>query len=299
MQHFSCKNSVRVAVHLVFAQLLSSIILCHFSSIAFAQDSTPLPPQAPRERILIMLVRGQDIGISEQAIRTRVQELVEKNLHAEIVSNEEAFVQVGSSFQKMLEDCRGAAPCYARLVGSVDARYLLVLSAKKARDLLLFGSRLIDLDVQEVLGKAIGRLSGEDSLMEAIEAQLKKTVPEAMWSPYGSLHVKVEPAGAQVLVNKKLLGISPLPVIKNILPGSLTVETRLAGYQDVLQTVEISRTEKTETNIVLKPTEGILSKWWFWTSLGVVAASGIVGAVIVSGQGSPVFCSSPDPNLCP
>jgi hypothetical protein len=287
--------SARIGFALVFAcsALLSS------TQVVLAQSKAPRLSQAPRERVLVMVIRGPNITPSEEAIRRRVGEVIERRLHVEVVSTEETFVQVGASFQKMLEDCRGEAPCYARLVGSVDARYLLVISARKVRDSVVFGSRMIDLDTQKVAGKAIGRISSEDPLLDSIEPQLQKTVPVEMWNPYGSLFVKVVQSGAEVFVNQKLMGLSPLQEIENLLPGTFAIEVSLRGYETSKRDLIVERMKRTSSEISLEKSAGLLSQWWFWTAVGVLAASGVTAGVLASRESSPVFCSSPDPNACP
>ena len=285
-------------LRIVFSVLVTCLILIT-SRFAEANPTAPTVPQASPERILIMVVLGENIGLREDRIRARAQYVVEENLHAEIVSDEEAFVQVGTSFQKMLEDCRGAAPCYARLVGSVDARYLLVLSIRKVRDLVLFGSRLIDLDVQKVLGKAISRHSSQEELEAAITTQLQKTVPELMWRPYGALQLNVQPPGSEVMVNDSIVGLSPIPRIDDLLVGRYRVQARLKGHTTVSTTVAVNRAETTNADISLLPTDEIMSKWWFWVSVGVLVVSGAAAGIMSTNNSMPTLCSSPDPDRCP
>jgi len=286
-------------VAFVFPILVSGECRDLVSPRVFAQPSMPRPGQAPRERILLMVIRGTQITLTEQQIRTKVRESIEAHLHAGVVSSEETFVQGGASFQRMLEDCRGEAPCYARLVGSVDARYLLVLSARKVRDLIVFGTRLIDLDVQKVLGKGIGRITGEKSLLAAIEPQLKKTIPVEMWDPYGSILIKVERVGAEVFINDILMGLSPLRKLNKILPGPYSISVQHEGYEPVRRELEVRRMALSETSFLLKRSPGILSKWWFWTGLGLLTVAGVASGFVFSQSSSPILCSSPDPNACP
>ncbi len=278
--------------------ILTLFGLVFVSSVEAKSQDAPLKQRA-RDRIMVMVISGADVSLSKDDVRQKTREILETHLHADVVSNEETFVHGGASFQKMLEDCRGVAACYARLVGSVSARYLLVVSARAAGEIVVLGSRMIDLDAQKVSGQAIGRVPSTKNLMLEIKTQLRKTIPEPMWDPYGSITVNVEQSGAQVHLNDALMGISPISRIDKILPGNYTVSVSSDGYAMDKRTISVRRNEDSKVQFNLQPKSGLLSQWWFWLGVGVVAVSGVSAGVLLSNQGPPVFCSSPEPSACP
>lgn len=270
-----------------------------FVSPAQARLDSKGPKQMARARIMVMVISGENVSTSKTALARKAGAILESHMHADLVSKEEAFVHGGASFQTMLQDCRGIAACYSRLVGSVDARYLVVISARAVNDIVVLGTRMIDLDQQIVSGKAIGRIKADQVLLDNLEAQLKKTVPEILWDPYGSISLRVQQSGAQVRLNGAPLGSSPLQTIEKLLPGEYTIGITLDGHVHEESKFTVVKNQELQLKFNLKPKSGPFSQWWFWTSLAALAVSGIGAGIFLSQQGPPVFCSSPDPNACP
>ena len=252
------------------------------------------------DRILVFVARGASVPTPIVAFQERARSAIEEHLYARVISMEEAFVRGGAAFQKQLSECRGEDRCYARLVGSVDAGYLLVVTASKLADELIVGSRFIDLQAATALGNSVDSLASGRDILAELPALIKKSIPEDMWDPFGWLTVTALPDGAQVTVNGRVIGVAPVDRVGHLLPGRYQVTASKPDFDPITTVAAVRRGEEANVGIQLLETPAP-SLWWLWVIIGVAAAGGIAAgvAVGVSSRGTEEFCSSPNPDNCP
>jgi hypothetical protein len=138
----------------------------------------------------------------------------------------------------------------------------------------------------------------------------------------GSLEIWGDPADAEVLFNGRPVGALPATGAVRVEIGQVTVTVRAKGYADTIRTIDVKGGDSLRENVTLvaaapapimppvapAPTAGeqtpslvaqpgatadeasarpVYARWWFWTSIGAVAAGGVVAAILLSrGQSS-------------
>ncbi len=101
----------------------------------------------------------------------------------------------------------------------------------------------------------------------------------------GVLVVKSPVAGADVSIDGT--GSGTVPTESFVGPGEHAVEVRRDGYQTAKTRAVIAAGERRELDIPLQTEGGLLSKWWFWTSVGVVVAGGVALIVALNVEKDP------------
>ena len=104
----------------------------------------------------------------------------------------------------------------------------------------------------------------------------------------GTLRVEPSVAGATVFVDHRRAGEGVYE--SSVTTGRHEVEVRAAGYRnyqgDVL--VQAGRAERLHVLLVRESGGGLLTRWWFWTAVGVAAAGVVTGIVVgTSGTAAP------------
>jgi hypothetical protein len=260
-----------------------------------------LSDRAP-DRISIFTVRDKGIATPLIAFQEKAREEVEAHLHAQLVSMDEMFTRGDLSYQAMV-DCRGDPACFAKLIGgAVDARYLLVITASMIADARLLGARLIDLSERNVVGEALGEIGESADFVDEVPSRIKSAVPEGWWDPFGSLVIEVNEAGAQLTVNDRVVGLSPIGSLGYLLPGQYVVRAQKEGFTPFEASAEVSRGASARITIALAPVASESnSLWWLWTGIAVLAVAGGATALAFAlrGDDSPAsFCTAPDPSRC-
>jgi hypothetical protein len=251
------------------------------------------------DRILVFVVRGNGVGTPVVAFQDVARKTLEQHTHSRVVSMEEAFVRGGADLQKQLADCRGDDGCYARLAGPVEANLLLVITASKLGDTEVAGARLLDLGMVTAIGNAIDPISPGQDLLSAVADRIRAAVPPSMWDPFGGLTVEVDQRGAEVYLNGKVAGVTPIGRIVGLLPGSYQIRAIKTGYVPATASAMVERGLDAKVALRLEPEE-TGGAWWIWVVAGVaVAAGGAVAlGVGLSSGGEPTFCSGL-PGACP
>jgi hypothetical protein len=85
---------------------------------------------------------------------------------------------------------------------------------------------------------------------------------------------------ADVLFDGRALGRSPLQV--RATPGEHQLVARADGYYEERVAMTLALGDRRDVDLEMKSTPGILSKWWFWTSVGVVIAGGVATAIVLT-----------------
>jgi hypothetical protein len=293
---------LHVRVFRVLAIFLAFLLAAASAGVVEAQMRIEGLAGTPPPQLLIFIVRGQGVATPLVAFQERARTAVEAHMHARVLSMDETLTRGGADFQNTLANCRGEPVCLSKLVGKVDAKYLLVISATELGDTRIVGSRLIDLGALVVVGEAVDEVGDTGNVLDAIGDRIKASIPADMWDPFGTLTITSNEPGAQLRVNGRTVGLSPAKPLGYLTPGEYKVEAEKQGFKIASGTFVVVRNKTTEAAMVLEEADGGGLHWGVWVGIGAaVVAGAVTAAVLVSSSGGedPTFCSSPNPNLCP
>jgi hypothetical protein len=235
------------------------------------------------------------------AFQERARAEVEAHMHVRVLSMDETLARGGAEFQNALADCRGEPRCLSRLVGKVDAKYLLVITATVLGDTRIVGSRLIDLSALVVLGEAVDEVAPSSNVLDSVPVRIKASIPAELWDPFGSLTIAVNEPGAQLSVNGRPVGLSPIRPLGYLTPGEYKIDATKEGFKPAQATAVIERLKPAQVSLTLEEVDSGGSSWILWAGLGllVVAGAATAGAIALSGDGGdPTFCTATRPELC-
>jgi hypothetical protein len=135
------------------------------------------------------------------------------------------------------------------------------------------------------------RVARLDGLIESLRARLAR------------LSVQCAVSGAHILVRGDLEGTTPLTGAIFAMPGEAHVEVNADGYRPYVRDLVLVPGKEARIDAVLTPelvtkpappvpetpaSTSIVTKWWFWTGVGVVVAGGTAVAIVaLSKPGSP------------
>ncbi|MGH7270326.1 MAG: PEGA domain-containing protein, partial [Polyangiaceae bacterium] len=123
----------------------------------------------------------------------------------------------------------------------------------------------VDADGYEPFQRSI-ILPGGDMLHVDVQLVSKVTA--------GMLVVTSEPAGGVVFVDDRELGNAPVEA--SVRAGSHSVVVHLSGFVDRSTSVVVGAGERRVVTLALGRSTPVTKKWWFWTGLGAVVATGVI-----------------------
>lgn len=114
---------------------------------------------------------------------------------------------------------------------------------------------------------------------------LPTPVPTQTPRPVGSLQVHSVPEGAEVFLNGRVVGRTPMTV-NNQTPGTYSLRVIANGYQDYQQDIKITAGTNTLNITLVQQQEN--NNGWVWGVVigGLLAVAGVVGVVALQGGGS-------------
>jgi hypothetical protein len=115
--------------------------------------------------------------------------------------------------------------------------------------------------------------------VETVDAELATRAASAL------LRVTSPVLGAAVALDGRPVGTVPTDSL--VSPGSHVLVLQRDGYETAQTNVVVAAGETRRVDVPMAKRAGLLSKWWFWTAVGVVAAGGVATAVALTTSTSP------------
>jgi hypothetical protein len=211
-----------------------------------------------------------------------------------------------------LRNCTGEVACLSEVGRLLEVQRVIAGNVGGLGDSYVVNLKLVDARQRREIRRVQETISGEpDQLIEAIRvAAYGLLAPSRL---RGGLKVLATVAGADVLLDGRWLGKTPLPAQHGLRVGSHDLRVSKRDYRDAIQPVTVRFQKMAEVIVRLEtPTAGRglaspgqpqtrpvpwYTRWWFWTAVGVVAAgAGAAIAYGVSGN-TGVNCSA-EPERC-
>lgn len=208
-----------------------------------------------------------------------------------------------------LRECTGEVSCLAAAGGALKVDQMISGNVGGLAGSYVLNLKMVDVARREEVRRIQETISGQpDELIEAVRvAAYRMIAPERL---RGALEVLANVSGAEVLLDGRSLGQTPLAPQLGLPVGEHTLRVHKAGYTDSVQTVKV-RLQKTARLVVtlqvpprqtgrpLKQRTVIpwYTRWWFWTAVGV-AAAGVGAALGYALSANPEINCATEPARC-
>jgi PEGA domain/Tetratricopeptide repeat len=123
------------------------------------------------------------------------------------------------------------------------------------------------------------RITLEGGEHRELEPQLKRK------DLLGTVVITSPVVGARVEVDDKKVGT--VPVELRLAPGDHAITLRHSDYETANSRIVVRSGERRSLSVTLERTPRFYERWWFWTGLGTVAATGVVVGIALTTEKSP------------
>ncbi|NOZ87203.1 MAG: PEGA domain-containing protein, partial [Deltaproteobacteria bacterium] len=178
-----------------------------------------------KQQIMVLDISAQ--GVDKKLARSLTQTVTATlGQHGDysVTSQEEMLTMLGFEKEKEILGCEDEVSCLAEITGAMGARYLVKGSVTKVGGRWFLGLVRIDVMQARVVSRfreAVGDIGLLDDL--AVKAANAVMGVGTASGGKGILMVKTEPAGAQVRVDGRDVGVAPV-VVKDLFTGLHMVE---------------------------------------------------------------------------
>lgn len=287
---------------------VSVVVALTATGPALAQGSEPAPAASSADEAKR---KGDDAMVAlryEEAL-THYREAYEASQNPAILYNMGRAYEGLADFPKALDaleafaekappELKAKVPKLNELLRDVQSRVAtLVVSAPVADAEIRVGERVVgktkagqviirvNAGKQKVIITKEGYFPWERELplvggkVETVDAELATRAASAL------LRVTSPVVGAAVALDGRPVGTVPTESV--VSPGSHVIVLQRDGYETAQTNVVVAAGETKRVDVPMAQRAGILSKWWFWTAVGVVAAGGVATAVALTTSTSP------------
>jgi TolB-like protein len=202
-----------------------------------------------------------------------------------VISRDDIASMLALESKKDALGCSDSVTCLAEIGGALGVDKLVVGSVGKIESSFVVSLRMIDAKRSVVDNRVTETFQGQtEQLLPAVRAtgrRLLGVVPKDA----GGLTIATNELQADIYVNDKSIGVSPLPPLRALPPGKHNLRLKKAGFADWRSDIFVEPGEMTAlwAPIVGLPTPWYKT-WWFWTIAGgVVAGAAIATTVVVLG----------------
>jgi len=204
-----------------------------------------------------------------------------------VLSQSEIVAVLGLDRLKSMLGCGEEQGCISEIGKALDADRLVSGSLTLLERTALITVRFIDVRRGVTLGRTTGTLldATQAELVDAARRLAHEAVTGKKVDTTGTLRIQVSRTGAEVTLDGKSLGLSPVAGAQRVLEGPHTVTVQKQGYVRWSSTVAVAAGQDLKVDAELVPIvllgEAARSRLWTWgyVSAGVALAGGTAGAV--------------------
>lgn len=221
----------------------------------------------------------------------RMATALQKNTSLQVLDLGEARRRLGPGIDAEVARCEGETRCLSRVGERLGAREVLLVAVSQLGDVVLALQR-IDVAEQKVVARYADSLVADKQADRASEQSvdevrvlgwLQQLYPPETFKRYGRIHITTDVEGAQVYVNAKARGQTPLAEPLQVLaPGSyrlLVEKDRFLPFQATLSVMPDTTVEVTARLQHEQRSTPWYRRWYVWGGLGAGVAAIAASAV--------------------
>jgi hypothetical protein len=238
----------------------------------------------PRRSMAVLEFRADSAALPKMGARFAA--VLGSRTSLKVLGDDQARQRYGASLDSDVVGCDGEARCIGRIGQKLGVAEILLVGVSELGDVILTVQR-IDSKTGKVEARLAEALAADsDPEDDTIAVYLGRVLPAEDFVRFGTIVIKVNVAGAEVIVGGQPRGVSPIPDLRVPAPATYPIEVKKLGYQTFKAEVDVPPDANMKVNANLtKPGQGggaWYSKWYVGAAAGVVVAGAITGAVLLS-----------------
>jgi hypothetical protein len=201
----------------------------------------------------------------------------------------EARQRLGDRVDTFVARCHGQPRCVGAIGRKLGVSEVILVGMSSLGDVILQITR-VKVSSRRVLGSVGHTMPPQGKVSKRkLDSLLRRLMPRRDFIRYGFIQVRSNRRGAQVFLNAKKRGLTPLPgSIKVRAPSAHRVRVTKRGFVSFSADLKVPPDGTVTVNAVLPPIPKALTpfykKWWFWTVIasGVVTIAGVTTGLVLT-----------------
>lgn len=238
----------------------------------------------PRRSVAVLEFRSDSTALP--GIGARFAGLLGSRTSLKVLGDDQARQRYGAGLDADVVACDGEARCIGRIGKKLEVAEIMVIGVSELGDVILTVQR-IDSDTGKVATRLAEALAADSAPEDdQLAAYLERVLPAEDFVRFGTIVIKVNVGGADVIVGGVPRGTSPIPDLRVPAPATYPIEVKKLGYQTFRAEVDVPPDANLKVNATLiKPGQGggaWYSKWYVAAAAGVIVAGAATSAYLLS-----------------
>lgn len=247
----------------------------------------PAPAPAPateKIRIFTMAPEGAPAELGAALSSVLAQSLTDLGPFAAVAQAElTSMLDIEAQQQQM--GCTDATNCVAEVVGAVGADYYVSGRLIVADELYVLQLLLTDTKKAQVVARESRDIQGKAALFDAARSAVRVLVQGLLAGRAGSLVVVASEPGATIAIDRRTVGVSPLPA-QTLGAGTHTVTAEKDGFISAALDVTVVQDAVTTTELTLRPSPQYRAEYESNAWALRITAAALGGAGVLAGLGA-------------
>ena len=245
--------------------------------------ATPATPdaRAGKSRLAVLDLRDKGVGPDVASLLTSVasNRLSEIGIF-QVISREDIKNMLSHQQDQILLGCT-AEDCLVKIGGALGAENLVAGTVGKVGDKYVVSLQLIDVRGSKVVKRVEREFSGSrDKLLEEVRNAAYLVVEDVLVAQSGKVILSVSEEGADVSVDGKTVGTSPLAAL-DVSAGPRDIRVSKQGFVDWVRTVQVEPKQTRMEDVTLIPSASFITEYegrtasmrrWAWITLAAFVA---------------------------
>lgn len=269
---------------------LPSARLAQVAQIAPAPEAASPGSPISGETVAVFEYRNDVKQLAD--LPDRLTNALRQNTSLGVINLVDARRQLGAGVDAEVARCDGETRCLSLVGNRLKVKEVLLLAVSQLGDVVLALQR-IDVAEQRVIARYADSLSGGAQVDEArLLNWLQQLYPPETFKRYGQIRITTDVSGAQVYVNAKPRGQTPMDEPLSVLaPGNyrlLVEKDRFQPFQASLTVMPDTVVEVDARMVKINQQQPWYRRWYVWAGIGAgLAAVAATGVAIYFGTSKP------------
>jgi hypothetical protein len=242
-----------------------------------------LPPDKVADDGVVVFEYRNDVKALAE-LPERLTVALTQNTSLRVVNLTEARRRLGPGMDAEVARCDGETRCLSLVGQRLGVREVLLLAVSQLGDVVLALQRISVADHKVTARYADSMVTGQAIDEARLLSWLQQLYPPETFKRYGQIQISANVGGAQVYVNSKASGSTPLAESLHVLaPGNyriLVEKTKYLPFQAAVTVMPDTTVEVSATLVSELKQPPWYKRWYLWT--GVIAGAGAIAATAVA-----------------
>jgi TolB-like protein len=241
---------------------------------------------AERQKLAVLDLEAKGVDKATAQTVTEIVTVALKRLGVfDVISRQDIQQMLNFEESKQLVGCSSSSNCIAEIGGALGVAKVITGSVGKLGNSYVLNLSLLDTKSAKVIERESRNASSQEALVSAAENGSRFLVRSLLEGKQGDLIIKSSESNAEVEIDGKLIGLTPVPRVK-LASGPHTIRVSKKGFISYARDIVVQERDPTVLEPVMLPSKEFIDDYDRYANgmrIGAYLATGVGVAAFATG----------------